>query len=325
MFIHPSFFLFFSFMLLSMFMTISSNSWLFAWMGLEINLLSFIPIMLKKFNKYNTESAIKYFLVQVIASVFIIFSFLFIKSNFNIIIFLALMMKMGASPFHQWLPSISDGLSWPAILMTLVMQKLNPLILTTFMFKTEDLIFVLQVFIISSALVGSVGGLTQSSLRKIMVFSSISHLSWVLSSMLVSNWAWFNYFLLYSLILSSLIITLYKTEIMSINDLLTKNKTVYSYIISISMMSVGGLPPFSGFMPKLIVVQDLMNNNFNFIMLFLLFSTFISLFFYCRMFVSILFIKSTLNLFFTKSKKSFFLIFLNSSMLVMPGLFFINM
>nr|AXI98831.1 NADH dehydrogenase subunit 2 [Pseudoniphargus unisexualis] len=322
MFIHPSFFIFFFFLLFSVFLTISSNSWLFAWMGLEINLLAFVPIMLKKFNKYNTESAIKYFLVQAVASMFIIFSFLFIKSNFTIIILMALMMKMGASPFHQWLPSISEGLSWPVLMMTLVLQKLNPLMLTTFMSKTEGLMFMLQLFIICSALIGSVGGLLQSSLRKIMIFSSVSHLSWVLSSIMVSNWSWFNYFFIYSLILSSLIITLHKAEIMTINDLLIKNKNTLSSIICVSMMSMGGLPPFSGFMPKLIVTQDLMNNNFNFIMLFLLSSTFISLFFYCRMFISALFMKASLNLFYTNTKKNFSLIFLNMSALMMPSMFF---
>nr|AXI98727.1 NADH dehydrogenase subunit 2 [Pseudoniphargus sp. 1-Basque] len=323
MFMHPSFFFFFFFLLFSVMLAISSNSWLFAWMGLEVNLLSFIPIMLKKFNKYSTEASIKYFLIQTIASIIIIFYFLFMKDNFTIIIFMCLMLKMGAAPFHQWLPSISEGLSWPVLLIILLLQKLNPLILITFMFKTGLLISALQIFVVSSALMGSIGGLSQSSLRKIMIFSSISHLSWILSSMLVSNWAWFNYFLLYAVILSSLVITLYKTEISTINDLLVKNKSILSSIIASSMMSMGGLPPFSGFVPKLVVTQDLLNSKFYFILLFLLMSTFLSLFFYCRMFTALMFMKTSLNLFCTKQKKNMFLVFFNLSVLLVPSMFFV--
>nr|AXI98545.1 NADH dehydrogenase subunit 2 [Pseudoniphargus cupicola] len=321
MFIHPSFMLFLVFLLFSVILTISSNSWLFGWMGLEMNLLSFIPIILKKLNKYSTEVAIKYFLIQAISSVYLLFFFLFMKSFLIITIMLALMLKMAAAPFHQWLPSMADGLSWPSLFILLILQKVNPLILLSFLMKPSELVFMLQVFIVSSALIGSVGGLTHSSLRKILAFSSISHMSWLLASFLISNWAWFNYFFIYSLILMSLILSLNSTETFTVNDLLLKNKTYISLLISISIMSIGGLPPFSGFVPKFIVIQSLLYDNLFFILFFLLLGTFISLFFYARMFLAVLLLKNSYNLQNFSYSYDMKLIFLNSSALFFPSIF----
>nr|AXI98766.1 NADH dehydrogenase subunit 2 [Pseudoniphargus sp. 2-Canaries] len=323
MFIHPSFLLFLTFLLFSVVVTISSNSWLFAWMGLEMNLLSFVPIMLKKLNKYSTEVAIKYFLIQSISSIYLLFFFLYMKHYLIIMLMLVLMLKMGAAPFHQWLPSIVDGLTWPALFILLILQKVNPLILMSFLVKSQMSLPLLYMFIIGSALIGSFGGLNQISLRKILVFSSISHMAWLLSSFLVSNWAWLNYFVIYSFILFSLIFTLDKMEIFSINDLLLKNKTYAALLVSVSVMSIGGLPPFSGFVPKFILIQSLLLNNLYFIMFFLLIGTFISLFFYSRMFLSILLLKSSLNSYTYIYSHKMSIIFLNLSALFFPSVFMI--
>nr|AXI98857.1 NADH dehydrogenase subunit 2 [Pseudoniphargus salinus] len=323
MFIHPSFMLFMVFLLFSVTLTISSNSWLFGWMGLEMNLLSFIPIILKKLNKYSTEVAIKYFLIQAISSVYLLFFFLFMKAFLIITIMLALMLKMAAAPFHQWLPSMADGLSWPSLFILLILQKVNPLILLSFLMKPSELLLMLQVFIVSSALIGSVGGLTHSSLRKILAFSSISHMSWILASFLISNWAWFNYFFIYSFILMSLVLSLHSMETFTVNDLLLKNKTYISLLVSVSIMSIGGLPPFSGFVPKFIVIQSLLHDNLFFILFFLLLGTFISLFFYARMFLAVLMLKNSYNLQNFSYSYNMSLIFLNSSALFFPSIFII--
>nr|AXI98701.1 NADH dehydrogenase subunit 2 [Pseudoniphargus ruffoi] len=325
MFIHPSFLLFFMFLLFSVLFTISSNSWLFAWIGLELNLLSFVPIMLKKLNKYSTEVALKYFLIQAISSIYLLFFFLFFKYYFIITLMLVLMLKMGAAPFHQWLPSIADGLSWPVLFILLIFQKINPLILISFLLKPQEFMYILHIFIVSSAVIGSIGGLNQASLRKIMVFSSISHLSWLLASFLVSNWAWFNYFIIYSFILFSLIYALYKMENFSINDLLLKNKMYESMLMALSIMSMGGLPPLSGFVPKFIVMQSLFLNNLYFIMFFLLMSTFMSLFFYSRLFLSILLLKSSASCSFFQYNNKMIAIFLNFSVLFFPSIFMVFM
>jgi len=75
------------------------------------------------------------------------------------------------------MPSIVDGLPWPQVLILLTIQKLNPLILIFFLTKTRLAFLVVYFFALVSALVGSVGGLVQRSVRKILVFSSIAHLS----------------------------------------------------------------------------------------------------------------------------------------------------
>jgi NADH-ubiquinone oxidoreductase chain 2 len=92
---------------------ISASSWLGAWIGLEINLLSFIPLMSDKFNQFSTEAALKYFLTQALASSILLFGVLYLgisnqltfsssleETSLNILLSSTLLLKMGAAPFH---------------------------------------------------------------------------------------------------------------------------------------------------------------------------------------------------------------------------------
>jgi NADH-ubiquinone oxidoreductase chain 2 len=72
-------------------------------MGLELNLLSFIPLISSKNNQYSSEAALKYFLIQALGSSIIIISASFIMSSSELattLFTVALLLKAGAAPFH---------------------------------------------------------------------------------------------------------------------------------------------------------------------------------------------------------------------------------
>nr|YP_010625999.1 NADH dehydrogenase subunit 2 [Inocellia fulvostigmata]WBK02758.1 NADH dehydrogenase subunit 2 [Inocellia fulvostigmata] len=293
MFFIPNKFLFFSMLMGSTIFTISSNSWLGAWMGLEINLLSFIPLMSNTKNIFSTEASLKYFLTQAFASstlvFFIIFSFLIYLNYFSLnmnnsmkmLILSSLFLKLGAAPFHFWFPSVAENLTWMMNLILLTWQKIAPMILISYL---NNEIY-LQFIAIFSTLVGSLGGLNQTNLRKIMAFSSINHIGWMISSLIINNNLWKTYFMIYSLLTILMISIFMNFNLYFINQIyLTMNFNLMNkFLLFMNFLSLGGLPPFLGFFPKWMIVNNLIFNNYFFLLTVMSVLTLINLYFYLRL------------------------------------------
>nr|AUO29147.1 NADH dehydrogenase subunit 2 [Platorchestia parapacifica] len=327
MLLHPVFFLFLIFLFLSLFMVFSNTSWFIAWIALEVNMLSFIPIILKKKNKYTSESALKYFLTQSMASLLMIISLSMLNPLNNFWLFMllsaSLAIKMGAAPFHQWMPSLIEGMTWQTIIIFLILQKINPLIMLSFcpLAANSSSVFLLLI-IFFSAMIGSVGGLNQSSVRSIMLYSSISHMAWMLSAIYIFSSLWVLYYLIYSLILFSILNIFNNKEIYNLNHLLMKQKTNF-FLLVMCLFSLGGLPPFSGFISKLLVSLKLLTENHTFIFLFLLTSTFLSLFFYMRLIITNILLYNSHNYFFFSNKNNNKSDFVNLIIMMTPMIIFI--
>nr|AEZ35026.1 NADH dehydrogenase subunit 2 [Amiota apodemata] len=291
MFNNSSKILFVMILMLGTMITVTSNSWLGAWMGLEMNLLSFIPLMSDNNNLMSTESSLKYFLTQALASTVLLFSIilLMLKNNFFIemnstyissIMLSSLLLKSGAAPFHFWFPNLMEGLTWMNSLILMTWQKIAPLILISYLNIKE----LMLISIILSVIVGSLGGLNQTSLRKLMAFSSINHLGWMLSAMNISELTWLIYFMFYAFL--SMVLTfmfnIFKTFHLNQLFSLYFNSKILKFMLFMNFLSLGGLPPFIGFLPKWIVIQHLSFNNQFFLLTILMMTTLITLFFYLR-------------------------------------------
>nr|UXG57155.1 NADH dehydrogenase subunit 2 [Procecidochares utilis] len=271
--------------------TVSANSWLSAWMGLEINLLSFIPLMSDN-NLMSTEASLKYFLIQAIASTILLFSILmlFINNLFlikiniminELIMISSLLLKSGAAPFHFWFPNIMEGLSWINNLILMTWQKIAPLMLISYMNQSK----ILLLTIILSIIVGSIGGLNQTSLRKLLAFSSINHLGWMMAAMFINEMMWLFYFYFYSFLSMCLIFMFNNFKIFNINQLfnLFFNSKILKFSLLINLLSLGGLPPLIGFLPKWLIIQSLVFSKHYMMLMTMLIMTLITLFFYLRL------------------------------------------
>nr|YP_009727731.1 NADH dehydrogenase subunit 2 [Cephenemyia trompe]QHX99769.1 NADH dehydrogenase subunit 2 [Cephenemyia trompe] len=289
MFNNSSKILFFSILLMGTLISISANSWLGAWMGLEINLLSFIPLMSD--NKLmSTEASLKYFLTQALASSVLLFAVIMFLLNLNIknstfftesMIFSSLLLKSGSAPFHFWFPNVMEGLSWFNSLILMTWQKIAPMMLMSYIILKP----LIMVSIIFSSLIGALGGLNQTSLRKLMAYSSINHLSWMLMAMFNNNLLWITYFIFYTFLTFTMIYLFNLFKISHINQLfsLPFYSKIMKFFIFINLLSLGGLPPFLGFLPKWLVIQSLTMNNQMTILSFMVFMTLITLYFYMRL------------------------------------------
>nr|AGD80116.1 NADH dehydrogenase subunit 2 [Scirpophaga incertulas]AGG84297.1 NADH dehydrogenase subunit 2 [Scirpophaga incertulas] len=294
--------MFFYFILfLSTLISISSNSWLGCWVGLEINLLSFIPLISNTNNMMSSEASLKYFLTQSIASInflfFILLKLMWMKNfmlnnSISILINSSLLMKMGSTPFHFWFPNIIEGLSWFNSFILMSWQKIAPMILLSYYFYSKFIIII----IIMNSIIGAIGGLNQSSLRKIMAFSSINNLSWMLASLLISENLWIFYFMMYSFLIMILCLLFNSMNLFYINQLFFFNMNYgIKFLFLINFLSLGGLPPFLGFYSKWIIINFLIFNNFPMVCFFLIMMSLIILFFYIRIIYSS-FLFNNLNL-----------------------------
>nr|AML26293.1 NADH dehydrogenase subunit 2 [Hydrophilidae sp. BMNH 1274333] len=301
--------LFFSTLISSTLISISSQSWLGMWIGLEINLLSFIPLMNEKKNMMSTESSIKYFIIQALASTVILMSIILMSNIIplmnlkysSMIMNSALFTKMGAAPFHYWFPEVIEGLNWMNALILLTWQKLAPMVIISYKINS---ILSMSVVIICMIISG-IKGLNQISLRKIMAYSSINHLGWMISTLIFNQMIWIIYFLIYTLMSINIILTLNNFNMFYLKQMfyhMKSNKMIKIFFIS-NFLSLGGLPPFIGFFPKWITINTLINNNSFTLTILMVILTLMTLYIYTRLtFSSILLSSSEIKLYFNNQK-----------------------
>nr|ALO76782.1 NADH deshydrogenase subunit 2 [Chrysomelidae sp. SPH01] len=295
--------LFFSSMALGTIITISAYSWFSMWIGLEINLLSIIPLLKAPSSLYPSEASMKYFITQSLASTILLFSIL-IMSNVNeflpqnspffltLIMNSALLLKIGMAPFHSWFPEVIEGLNWNTSLILLTWQKLGPMIILTYNFVTINFF---AFIIIASTLVSGILGLNQVSLRKIMAYSSINHMAWMLASIMFMKMLWLTYFVVYSIISLNIILLFKYFNIFFLKQLFSSMNSmkIFKLIFILNFLSLGGLPPFLGFLPKWLIMNNLIENNFFMLSIILIVLSLLPVFFYIRLSFSTLMFATT--------------------------------
>nr|YP_010227839.1 NADH dehydrogenase subunit 2 [Cryptocercus pudacuoensis]UDD86625.1 NADH dehydrogenase subunit 2 [Cryptocercus pudacuoensis] len=272
--------------------SISSYSWIGAWMGLEINLMSFIPLMSNNKNTYTTESSLKYFIIQAMASSFLLFiimmkvlmedMFTMEYNDINtMIIMTPLLLKSGAAPFHWWFPSVMEGMSWMNCLLLMTMQKMAPMVLISYVMKMN---LFSSIIILTSTIVGAIGGLNQLSIRKILTYSSINHTGWMLAALMINENMWIMYFAIYSMLTMTIVMIIkpFNTSFINQTLLINKEMNTMKFLMFTTLLSMGGLPPFLGFLPKWIIIQMMIINNMNSIMTTMVVMSLLTLYFYLR-------------------------------------------
>lgn len=287
---------------------VSTNSWFTRWLGLEINLISIIPLILSELNTKITEASIKYFLSQAIASILLIFGvnlkfytqeFLNLE-NLEIILTSALLIKAGLAPFHLWFPQVSIFLNWFQCILIFTWQKIAPLILIC----SINLKIALTARTLS-AVIGALGGLNQKNIKLILTYSSISHRAWIIIACVSNFKTWINYFLIYCFLSFSIILFFYTNQINFINNIFSRNDSFLNKrILSLNLLSLGGLPPLLGFSAKLRIIIVSLKLRFLNIFIPLILRSLISLFFYFRLiYTNFIFSNSVINLKFLNENK----------------------
>nr|YP_009454585.1 NADH dehydrogenase subunit 2 [Atrocalopteryx melli]AUG33607.1 NADH dehydrogenase subunit 2 [Atrocalopteryx melli] len=266
-------------------MSISSSEWIVMWIGLEVNLMSFIPIMKTSKSPYESEASMKYFIVQAMASTMLMMAVLLLKMNDHpmwvVTLMTALFMKMGAAPFHIWYPGVMQGISWVNCIILMTWQKIAPMIMISYLMKNN---LMTSIIVAMCVIAGAMGTMNQTSLRKLMAYSSISHLGWLIMSMLMSNYYWMLYFMLYSTMTIITVIMFWNMSLFHLPQIMNKKMESKTKIVLFSsILSLGGMPPFTGFAPKWVLIQNMINSENYIMIMIMVMSTLITLYAYLRM------------------------------------------
>ena len=324
------------FALLGMFVMISGHNFLVIYMGLELlTLCSYALVALRRDNATATEAAMKYFVLGALASGFLLYGlsmlygatgsldvnevFTAIASRqvkhqvlvFGLVFIVAgLAFKLGAVPFHMWLPDVYQGaptavtlliggapqLAAFAICIRLLVEGLLPLA-----FDWQQMLAVLA---IGSLLVGNLAAFAQTNLKRMLAYSTISQMGFLLLAMLsgVVNGNQLNTesaysaamfyavtYVLTTLAAFGIIMLLARAghESEEIADLagLNQRSPLYAGVMAVAMLSLAGLPPLVGFYAKLSVLQALISSQQTAYLLLAVFAVLMSLvgaFYYLR-------------------------------------------
>nr|QNH73581.1 NADH dehydrogenase subunit 2 [Caloramphus fuliginosus] len=278
-------------------LTITSNHWAMIWTGLEINTLAIIPMISKSHHPRAIEATTKYFLVQATASALILFS-----STINawstgqwditqltntlscLLLTTAIATKLGLAPFHFWFPEVLQGSTLTTALLLSTLMKFPPLtiLLLTFNSLSPSL---LTATALTSAALGGWMGLNQTQTRKILAFSSISHLGWMSLILIYSPKLTLLTFCLYTLLTTAVFLTLNTsntTKLSTVMSSWTKTPPLNATLM-LTLLSLAGLPPLTGFLPKWLIIQELTKQEMSTTALIIALLSLLGLFFYLRL------------------------------------------
>nr|BBF17065.1 NADH dehydrogenase subunit 2 [Ilisha sirishai] len=277
--------------------TFASSHWLLAWMGLEINTLAIAPLMTHNHHPRATEAATKYFLTQATAAAMILFASTtnaWMQGQWDItqlthpiasaIAMTALALKIGLAPMHFWLPEVLQGIDLHTGLILSTWQKLAPFALILQMAENTHPLM-LMTLAVSSTLIGGWGGLNQTQLRKILAYSSIAHLGWMILVSQMAPQLTLIALATYILMTTAMFLTLKKmnsTKTITLATAWTKTPALAA-LTSFTLLSLGGLPPLTGFMPKWLILQEATSQGFIITATTMAMAALLSLYFYLRL------------------------------------------
>ena len=315
--------------ILGMSIMISSNDLIVFYMGLELQSLAlYVLASFKRENPLSAESGLKYFVLSALSSGLLLYgcsliygyagstNFDIISSNINsvnygltlgiVFILVGLAFKISAVPFHMWAPDVYQGSPTSVTIFFAILPKIAALtVFIRFLYiPFINLIDQWQVIIIflsiASMIFGAVAAIGQKNLKRLMAYSSISHMGFALAGLAVGTnegiQSSITYMSLYVIMNLSFFSSLFMLKINqkyyeTIDDLsgLSKNHPMLSLAMLVSLFSLAGIPPLAGFFAKFYIFMAVIEQEMYFLAIVGLLSTVIAAFYYLRIIKTIYF------------------------------------
>ena len=298
------------FALLGMFIMISGNNFLVIYLGLELlTLSSYALVALRRDNATSTEAAMKYFVLGAMASGFLLYGLSMVYGAtgsldigqvfkavnagqirhqvlvFGLVFVVAgLAFKLGVVPFHMWIPDVYQGAPTAVTLMIGGAPKLAAFAITIRLLVDGllplaiDWQQMLAVLAIGSLLVGNLAAIAQTNLKRMLAYSTISQMGFVLLGLMsgvvngnvdataVENAYSASMFYVVTYVLTTLaafgVILLLAREGFESEEIsdfagLNQRSPLYAGVMAVCLFSMAGIPPLVGFYAKLAVLQAL--------------------------------------------------------------------
>ena len=343
--------LFILFAILGSFVLISSDNFLTAFIGLELQSLSLY--LMAAFNTKNlnsNEAGIKYFSLGALSSGFLLFgismiyfdtaSFTFQNlDNFSTIsevglalVLIALFFKVSAAPFHIWTPDVYEGSPTISTLFFATLPKFASLIFLFRIYhelnipKIDSLHYIFQIVCAISLLVGVYGAITQKIIKRLLAFSSINHIGFMLLAIMsyqyMSEGTIFFYLIIYLITtfgVFSVILNLRTSEgeitlLTGLNGLKASSRSKAISML-VFLFSLAGIPPFAGFFAKFFILSASINDGFYILSVIAVISSVIAAFYYLSVIKNMFFNELETELLLDNNRLSSF-IFISSAIII---------
>ena len=225
------------------------------WVALEFNILAFLPIMSSE-SGMAFENTIKYFLIQRWASIIFLSRILFsvnLTQNLENIAIFSIFIKLGLAPFHGWFVSIINTCSLWILVILSTIQKIIPIVIVSQIFISVNMVFFFS--ILNLVVVFSIA-MRVVFLNKLLAISSLNNLIWFIFRSQIKFKLFLFFIMIYLISLTGILILYNKTGI--VNFLQIRNLSIIDKLFRVFIfMSLGGIPPFLGFLGKLVVLKAL--------------------------------------------------------------------
>nr|AAG00688.2 NADH dehydrogenase subunit 2 [Calotes liocephalus] len=277
-------------------MAITSSNWLLAWLSLELNSLAILPMISKTKHPRAIEATTKYFLTQATASCLLLLagaSNAGLTGTWDItqmsnkltstMMLLALTMKIGTVPTHFWLPEVLQGSTLLTALLVSTWQKIAPVSLLFLMSNNAQPTLTLILGLASTAF-GGWSGMNQTQLRKMMAYSSIANMGWTTIILAYEPKASMINIFTYIILTTPtfLLMTLMSTKTLQNMTTMWSTSPLATTTMTLLLLSTAGLPPLTGFLPKLIIMNELVTQNLTPMATLTMMTSLLSLAFYLR-------------------------------------------
>jgi len=308
--------------ILGMMIMISSNDLIVFYMGLELQSLALY--VLASFNRDNllsTESGLKYFVLSALSSGLLLYGcsltygfsestnfdqILINSTEFNygttfgiVFILVGLAFKISAVPFHMWAPDVYQGSPTSVTLFFAILPKIAALsvfikfLYTPFANMNDQWQTIIVFISIASMIFGAVAAIGQKNLKRLIAYSSISHMGYALAGLatvsnqgIQSSITYISIYLVMNLAFFSCLFMLKRKDkyYENIEDLsgLSKKHPILSFLLLIVLFSLAGIPPLAGFFAKFYVFLAVIEQSMYFLAIVGLLATVVAAFYYLR-------------------------------------------
>ena len=251
---------------------ISSSNFLSIYLAIELHTFPiFILITQKKGYIYSAEAGLKYFVLSALSSGIFLFGCSYLyqligdielihmkieltqETVCDVFITIALLFKLAAAPLHIWAPDVYSG---APTLITVLLILLPKIAILSILVTIKISYMILFVSVVFSLFIGSIGGLNQVQIKRLMAYSGINHIGLLLFGLLIKSPLSLQASLIYLTLYIWMTLCLFSIIIMRKSNLIlefkgsSREQPLMSWILTISLLSLAGIPPFIGFLSK---------------------------------------------------------------------------
>ena len=290
---------------LSSLLLVSSINWFSIYLAIELQTLTlFILVALKRDSAYSTEASLKFFVLGAVSSGLFLFGCVLlygvtgttsvqeINSNLTadvgkILVTISLLFKLSAVPFHMWAPDVYEG---SPTIITALLTTVPKIGVFSILVQVGPVTNVVLICAVLSIVYGAIGALNQTKVKRLLAYSGIGHMGFILLGVAIGSFesiqAGLIYMIIYvimSICSFSILLSLNLTKdfIIEVKELSRKNPVVGG-TLALTFLSTAGFPPLAGFLSKWLVLLSGVSSGYYVISLIVVVSSVIAGVYYVR-------------------------------------------